>query len=87
MKSKLNFLAALAITLLVAISTAAQGSVVRGRVVAIADGDTITVLDANKRQYKIRFQGIDAPERSQAFGTRARQHLSDRYCQLKWPLR
>jgi endonuclease YncB( thermonuclease family) len=33
-----------------------------GKVVGVHDGDTITVLDANKRQYKIRFNGIDAPE-------------------------
>jgi endonuclease YncB( thermonuclease family) len=26
----------------------------------VHDGDTITLLDADKRQYKIRFNGIDA---------------------------
>ncbi|MCP9496573.1 MAG: thermonuclease family protein [Pyrinomonadaceae bacterium MAG19_C2-C3] len=59
------------------VSAEAQTITVRGKVVAVADGDTIIILDANKHQHKIRFQGIDAPERSQAFGTRARQHLSD----------
>lgn len=34
---------------------------VTGRVVAIADGDTLTVLDDSKRQHKIRIAGIDAP--------------------------
>jgi endonuclease YncB( thermonuclease family) len=48
-----------------------------GRVVGVADGDTITVLDADKRQHRIRFLGIDAPERGQPFGTRAKQRLSD----------
>lgn len=33
-----------------------------GRVVSIADGDTITVLDAANQQHKIRLAGIDAPE-------------------------
>lgn len=47
-----------------------------GRVVAVADGDTITVLDAAKQQHKIRFNAIDAPERKQAFGTRSRQNLA-----------
>jgi endonuclease YncB( thermonuclease family) len=41
------------------------------------DGDTIVVLDANKVQHKIRLQGIDAPERHQAFGTKSREHLPD----------
>ncbi len=48
-----------------------------GKVVGIADGDTLTVLDANKRQHKIRMASIDAPERYQAYGTRARKELSD----------
>lgn len=48
----------------------------RGRVVKVADGDTITVLDAANTQHKIRLQGIDAPEKSQAFGNASRKHLS-----------
>jgi len=36
---------------------------VNGRVVSVADGDTITILDLDKRQHKIRFDGIDAPEK------------------------
>lgn len=48
-----------------------------GRVVGVADGDTITVLDAVLVQHKIRLAGIDAPEKKQAFGQRSRQSLSD----------
>jgi endonuclease YncB( thermonuclease family) len=47
------------------------------RVVGVSDGDTITVLDANKTQYKIRVAGIDAPEKNQDFGNRSKEHLSD----------
>lgn len=47
-----------------------------GRVVGVSDGDTITVLDTNHMQYKIRLAGIDAPESKQAFGSRSKQHLS-----------
>ena len=47
-----------------------------GRVVRVIDGDTITVLDINKQQHKIRFAGIDAPERRQPFGTRSTQNLA-----------
>ena len=39
-----------------------------GRVVGIADGDTITVLDSLNHQHKIRLAGIDAPEKGQPFG-------------------
>lgn len=53
------------------------GESIKGRVVHVADGDTITVLDADKVQHKIRLAGIDAPERSQAFGHRSRESLAD----------
>src|SRR5262245_53434108 len=44
---------------------------ITGKVVGVSDGDTITVLDGQKRQHKIRLEGIDAPESSQDFGSRA----------------
>jgi len=47
-----------------------------GRVVAVADGDTITVLDASNRQIKIRLHQIDAPEKKQDFGQASKQSLS-----------
>jgi len=48
-----------------------------GEVVGVADGDTITVLDADKVQHKVRLTGIDAPEKKQPFGNRSKQSLSD----------
>ena len=48
-----------------------------GRVVRIADGDTITVLDSSNTQHRIRLEGIDAPESHQAFGTQSKKNLSD----------
>lgn len=50
---------------------------ITGYVVGVADGDTITVLDADKAQHKIRLTGIDAPEKRQSFGNRSKQNLSD----------
>jgi endonuclease YncB( thermonuclease family) len=48
-----------------------------GTVVGISDGDTLTVLNENKRQVKIRLAEIDAPESKQAFGTQSKKSLSD----------
>ena len=47
-----------------------------GRVVAVADGDTITVL-REREQVKVRLTEIDAPEKAQAFGNRSKQSLAD----------
>jgi hypothetical protein len=47
-----------------------------GKVVGVADGDTISVMRGG-RAVKIRLHGIDGPEKRQAFGTRAKQFTSD----------
>ncbi len=48
-----------------------------GKVVGVHDGDTATVLDSDKTQYKVRFNGIDAPELKQDFGSKSKRNLSD----------
>lgn len=50
---------------------------ITGRVVGVHDGDTLTLLTPDKQQVKVRLYGIDAPETKQAFGSRAKQALSD----------
>lgn len=48
----------------------------QGKVIGVADGDTLTILDA-KQQHRIRLAEIDAPESKQPFGTRSKQLLSE----------
>lgn len=48
-----------------------------GKVVAVKDGDTIEVLRDGTNAVTVRLAGIDAPEKKQAFGTRAKQYASD----------
>lgn len=55
----------------------ATAETIQGKVVRVADGDTITVLDQAKTQHKIRLSGIDAPEKGMSFGQKSKQHLSD----------
>ncbi len=48
-----------------------------GRVVGVVDGDTLDVLTMEKVLHRIRVDGIDAPERRQAFGNVSKNSLSD----------
>jgi endonuclease YncB( thermonuclease family) len=57
--------------------SAASGSeLIEGRVVGVADGDTITVLTTAREQVKVRLEGIDAPEKAQPYGQASKQSLS-----------
>ncbi len=62
--------------LLAFLSLAASADSLTGKVVKITDGDTLTILDANYKEHKIRLAGIDAPERKQAYGLASRKHLA-----------
>jgi micrococcal nuclease len=46
------------------------------KVVGVHDGDTLTGLDAEKVQHKIRLDAIDAPELGQPFGQASKKALS-----------
>jgi micrococcal nuclease len=49
---------------------------IRGRVVRVADADTVSVLDGQNKQHKIRLFGVDAPELDQPHGRAAKSALS-----------
>lgn len=57
-------------------TTISEAALLEGKVVSVADGDTVTILSAARIQTRVRLVGIDAPERAQAFGTRARLALA-----------
>ena len=59
------------------LSFPAMAGALSGRVIVITDGNTITVMDAHKKQHKIRIAGIDSPEKAQPHGERSRKHLSE----------
>lgn len=61
---------------LIALAAPLSAAELDGTIVSVADGDTVTLLDASKTQHRIRLDGIDAPERTQPHGQRARQSLA-----------
>ncbi len=48
---------------------------VAGRCIGVSDGDTVTIL-VGGRPEKVRLAGIDAPEKAQPFGARAKQYAA-----------
>lgn len=59
-----------------------------GQVIAVSDGDTIGILDAQRVTHRVRLAGIDAPELGQPFSQRSKQHLAGlvhgREVQVEW---
>lgn len=60
-----------------AVAVAAGPVPVTWKVVSVHDGDTLTALDADNVQNRVRLHGIDAPEIGQPFGTAARDRLAE----------
>ncbi len=55
--------------------TLARADELTGKVIHVADGDTVTLLTPDKQQVRIRIGGIDAPEKAQPFGNRSKQNM------------
>ena len=72
-KTAIEITVALALSFIV---TSVTADTLVGRVVKIADGDTLTIV-IDGQQEKIRLSDIDTPERKQPYGTRAKQALSE----------
>ena len=64
-------------TLMLCLALQVHADTLLGKVINVADGDTITVLDDTRTQHKIRLTGIDAPEKRQAFGNVSKQSLAE----------
>ncbi|MFN0214919.1 MAG: thermonuclease family protein [Saprospiraceae bacterium] len=75
--SRLFFKTYLSLTFVTFLTGMARLPSLTGKCVGIADGDTITVLDASNQQHKIRLAHIDCPERKQAFSQEAKSFTSD----------
>lgn len=68
---------ALAFAAVAALAAAPSLAEFTGRVVSVADGDTLTVRDG-ARDVHVRLWGIDAPERGQPWSKRSREALAAR---------
>lgn len=78
--SRLNAASAIAHSLtilgLFLLSGAASAETLRGKIVGVTDGDTVT-LRTDWDTYQVRVAGIDAPEKRQPFGSVSKKALSD----------
>ncbi|WP_148716792.1 thermonuclease family protein [Chitinolyticbacter meiyuanensis] len=57
-------------------SEPSRGELLQGRVIGVADGDTLTLLDAQLVEHRLRLAFVDAPEKAQAYGSAAKWQLS-----------
>lgn len=55
---------------------AVHADTLSGKVIKVADGDTITILSGGVA-HRVRLSGVDAPEKGQPFGEVARKSLAD----------
>ena len=55
--------------------SSALADTLQGKVVKIADGDTVTIVDDQNKKHRIRLAGIDAPEKDQPYGDISTQDL------------
>lgn len=62
---------------LLVLACGASAATLAGRVVAVHDGDTITLL-IDRREVRVRLAGIDAPERGQPYASASRKALASR---------
>jgi micrococcal nuclease len=65
------------IALFLASTALGQEAIVSARIVGITDGDTVKALAVDNELLRVRLSWIDAPEKSQGFGQRSKQHLSE----------
>ena len=65
----------LSVALILLLAESVHAETLTGRVVYVADGDTVTVRDFAGARHQIRLAGIDAPELRQPFGGRSKQYL------------
>ena len=66
----------LALFSLIALSVPVLGAgTFNGKVTSVTDGDTLAVAVAAGKTFRIRLKGIDAPEKDQAFGDKAKAAL------------
>lgn len=57
----------------------------KGKIIGVSDGDSVTLLDDKNQVFKIRLHGIDAPEKKQDYGTVSKNFLGDLiYDKMVW---
>ena len=71
----LTFLLSLTFLLFFSIPPLVLAATLQGKVVKVADGDTITIMDDSGNKHRIRLGGIDAPEKDQPYGKESTQSL------------
>jgi len=57
------------------VSSVLSAKTLQGKVIKVIDGDTVTIVDERGFRHRIRFSGIDAPEKNQPYGQESTKNL------------
>ncbi len=55
--------------------TTGSGEIIQGKVIGIVDGDTFDLLNDSNKTYRIRMEGIDAPEKGMPYYQVSKKYL------------
>src|SRR5690606_6410562 len=67
----------LSFILTICLQHAFSQEILKGKVIRISDGDTISILDSLNQQHRIRLYGIDCPEKSQDYYQVAKDYVGE----------
>ena len=63
------------IVLVLLLPLSVWGNTLEGKVIKVADGDTVTIVDDKGDNHRIRLGGLDAPEKDQPYGSESTKNL------------
>ena len=75
MNTNFRLIAFFGVHFLLTVVSPLSAETIKGKVVKVADGDTVTIVDHKGFRHRIRLAGIDAPEKNQSYGEESTKNL------------
>jgi len=77
MNTNFRLIAFFGVHFLLTLVSPLSAETIKGKVIKVTDGDTVTIIDGNGFKHRVRLAGIDAPEKGgQSYGDKSTKSLS-----------